>query len=81
MKNSTLNGLSSTSCLWAKKKHVLHKKSRADHNVQLPDHFSANHRLKCIDKGIIQCLLNTDRHVTSNLSRRPVPVFDHPYSK
>ncbi|PKU36123.1 aryl hydrocarbon receptor nuclear translocator-like protein 2 isoform x1 [Limosa lapponica baueri] len=53
-----------------------------DHLVQVPDHFRAAQKLKHVVKGIIQMpLKHWHTSDIDHLSRKPVPVFDHPLSK
>lgn len=47
------------------------------HLAQLYDHFRAEQNLKYVVKGIVQRLLNTNRHVALTMS----PVFHHPLGK
>lgn len=49
--------------------------------AQLPGSLRAGQKLKHVVKGIVQCLLNTDRHGVLTTPRNPVPLFDHPLGR
>jgi len=50
--------------------------------AQLPDHFRADQKLKLVVKGIVQTpLKHWQAWGINHLSRKPVPVSDHPLSK
>ena len=50
--------------------------------AQLPDHFRADQKLKHAIKGIVQMpLKHWQAWGIDHLSRKPVPVFDHPLGK
>jgi len=53
-----------------------------DHLVQLPDHFKADRKFKHVIKGIFRrALKHWQAWGIDHLSRKTVPVFDHPLSK
>jgi len=50
--------------------------------VQPPEHFRADQKLKQVVKGIVHMpLKNWQGWGIGHLSRKPVPVFDHPLGK
>jgi len=58
------------------------KETYNDHLVQLPDQFRADLKLKHVVKGIVQMpLKHRQGWGIDHLSRKPVPVFDHPLGK
>lgn len=53
-----------------------------NHWVQPPHHFQASQKSKHVIEGVIQmCLEHWQACGISDLSRNPVPVFDHHHSK
>lgn len=52
------------------------------HQIQAPDHFSTNQKLKHITMGIIQKPFeNRQAWVINHLARKPVPVLNHSHGK